>query len=98
MFCGIEISEEEHKNRKYCNNLCKRRMYRMRHDMPATAHGEHYTFWKVLHSYTLTELQVLLRKRKIDCKHAASEEIQKLRKEMKIITRVYTKLRLLQEK
>ena len=97
LYCGTKINKEEHKSRKYCNDLCKRRMYRMKNDMPATAHGEHYRFWQVLHSFTLTELQVLFKKRKNDCKYASKKRIQKLRKEMKIIGIVYKELVALKE-
>jgi hypothetical protein len=93
LYCGTPIDEDAHRSKKYCNDECRRRMYRLKNNLPTTAHGEHYRFWQVLHTYTLEELQVLFRKRKTECKHASHEQIKKLRKEMKIIGMVYEEMK-----
>jgi hypothetical protein len=96
-FCGKTISDKEHGLRKYCSNKCKMGMFRKKHNLPKLAHGEHYRFWKELHSCSPEELRILFAKRKSECRSASrygrKYEIRKLRKEMKIIGMVYEELK-----
>lgn len=93
-YCRKLIPPDAHKRRKYCSDKCRLNMYRRKNNLPTTAHGEHYQFWKALHQYTFDELRVLFRLRKERCKYANSwSEILKYKKEMKIIGMVYEELK-----
>jgi len=92
-FCGKELKSNAHKNRNYCNDGCKIKMFRKKNRIPKTVHGEHYEFWKFLFSLTPTELQVLFQKRRLACKGESYEVTRKLKKEMKIISMVYEEMK-----
>lgn len=92
-YCEKQLPKNSHKNRKYCSLACKIDNFRLKNLLPTTVHGEHYQFWKELHYYSATELQVLFQVRRINAKYAKSrQDLRKIKKEMKIITLVYRNL------